>query len=83
MVKAPKLFEQFEAATQDATTHAYTTIVNTLNKTMTEPQKDTPAKGKQLANKDTKPKLKPGPNNPEQAEAFTTQLKNAVNLFEN
>ena len=42
-VKACRLFEQFEAATQDTTTHVYTTIINTLNKTMTEPQKDTPA----------------------------------------
>ena len=49
---------------------------------MMEPQKDTPVKGKQLANKDTKPKVKPGPNNPQQVEAFTTQLKDAVDLFE-
>ena len=82
-MKARRLFEQFEAETQDATTHAYTTIINTLNETMMEPQKDTPAKGKQLANKDTKPKMKPGPNNPEQAEVFTTWLKDAVDLFEN
>ena len=55
---------------------------NTLNETMTETQKDTPTKGKQLANKDTKPKLKPGPNNPQQAGAFSTQLKDSVDLFE-
>ena len=49
---------------------------------MTEPQKDTLAKGKQLANKDTKLKMKPGPNNPQQTEAFTTWLKDAVDFFE-
>ena len=49
---------------------------------MTEPQKDIPTKGKQLATKDTKPKTKPGPNNPEQAEAFSTQLKDMVDLSE-
>ena len=80
-MKACRLFEQFEAATQDATTYVYTTIIDTLNETMTEPQKDTPAKVKQLANKDTKPKMKPGLNNPQQAEAFTTRLKDAVDLF--
>ena len=37
-VRAHKLFQQFEAATQDATTYAYTTIVNTSNKTMMESQ---------------------------------------------
>ena len=82
-MKAHRLFEQFEAATQDTTTYVYTTIVNTLIETMTEPQKDTPAKGKQLANNDTKLKMKPCPNNPEQAEPFTTWLKDAVDLFEN
>ena len=81
-MKACHLFDQFETATQDATTYVYTTIVNTLNKTMTEPQKDTPTKGKQLATEDTKLKTKPGPNNPEQAEAFSTWLKDAVDLFE-
>ena len=81
-MRAHKLFKQFEAATQDATTCAYTTIVNTSNKTMTEPQKGTPAKV-ELANKDTKLKQKPGPNNPEQAEEFATKLKKAVDLFEN
>ena len=62
--------------------YAYTTIINTLNETMMEPQKDTPTMGKQQANKDTKPNMKPGPNNPEQAEAFSTQLKDTVDLFE-
>ena len=82
-MKACRLFEQFEAATQDAITHAYTSIIYTLNETMMELQKDTPAKGKQLTNKDTELRMKPGPNNPEQAEAFTTWLKDVVNLFEN
>ena len=81
-MKAHCLFNQFEAATQDAATYAYTTIINTLDETMMEPQKDIPTKGKQLATKDTKPKTKPGPNNPEQAEMFSTQLKDAVDLFE-
>ena len=76
------MFKQFEAATRDATTCAYTTIINTLNETIMEPQKDTRTKGKQLATKDTKPKIKLGPNNPKQAESFSTQLKDAVDLFE-
>ena len=36
-----------------------------------------------LDSKDVKTKLKPGPNNPEQAGEFTTKLKAAVDLFEN
>ena len=40
---------------------------------MTEPHKDTTPK--QPAYKDTKPKLKPGPNNTQQAETFATWLK--------
>ena len=75
LVKAFRLFEQFQAATQNATSYAYTTIINTLNETMMEPQKDTLTKGKQLATKDTKLKMKPGPNNPEQAEAFSNPVE--------
>ena len=49
---------------------------------MSEPQKDIPTKGKQLATKGTTPKTKPGSNNPKQAEAFSTHLKDTVDLFE-
>ena len=47
-VKARKLFEQFEAATQDAMISAYTTMVTILEANMTDkPQKDTPTKEKE------------------------------------
>ena len=82
-VKARKLFEQFKAATQDATTSAYTTIVNTLEANMAvKPQKETPTKDMEQDNKGMKQKLKPVHNNPEQAGKFTTKLKTAVDLFE-
>ena len=81
-MKAHKLFAQFKAATQDATTSAYTTIVTTLEAIMTDkPQKDTPTKEKEQDNKGMKQKLKPGPNNPGQAGEFATKLKTAVDLF--
>ena len=37
---------------------------------------------KELDTKGSKPKLKPGPNNPEQAGEFATKLTKAVDLFE-
>ena len=63
-MKAHKLFEQFEAATQDVMACAYTTTVNTLEANMTDkPQKDTPTKETEQDNKGVKQRLKPGPNN--------------------
>ena len=61
VVKAHKIFTNFEAATQDSTTATHTAVATTLH-TMAEKEPKTPkdAKPKPPNVKDAPPKLKPG-----------------------
>ena len=78
VVKARKIFTNFEAATQDSTTAAYTAVATTLH-TMAEKEPNTKdAKLKLPDVKDAQPKLKPGPNNPEEASKFVSEIKKAT-----
>ena len=81
VVKASKIFTNFEAATQDSTTASYTAVATTLH-TMAEKEPNTKEAKPKLPNvKDTQPKLKPGPHNPEQASEFVSKIKEATDQF--
>ena len=70
---------------QDATTSAYTATLTELEASMTnKPPKDTSTKEPKADEAEVQlKKLKPGPNNPEEAKQFKEDLKKVVDLFEN